>query len=106
MVGFLFSGSPMHIDDTLPSSPSMQAFEADAALHASTTQAQDESMKQIAALRDDAGEAHIAEHIRGMVAATMGGISVHASETTRAHAAHWQQWALGTADGLALPVAA
>jgi len=64
-----------------------------------------EGTEQIAALRADANEGHIAEHIRGMVAATMGNLSVHASEITRCHAEHWQQWALGAADGLALPVA-
>ena len=95
----------MHIDDTTPTSPLMLANEADAAQRASTAQAQDESTKQIAALRDDANEGHIAEHIRGMVAATMGNLSVHASEITRNHAEHWQQWALGAAADLALPVA-
>ena len=63
-----------------------------------------DGMEQIAALRNDANEGHIAEHIRGMVAATMGHPSVHASDTTRKDAEHWQQWALGVADGLVLPV--
>jgi hypothetical protein len=40
-----------------------------------------------------------------MVAATMGNLSIHASEVTRAHAEHWQQWALDTADGLTPTVA-
>jgi len=105
MVGFLFSGPPMHIDDTTPTSPLMLANEADAAQRATTTETKEEGSKQIAALRDDANEGHIAEHIRGMVAATMGNLSVHASEITRNHAKHWQQWALGAADDLALPVA-
>ena len=65
-----------------------------------------EGAQQIAALRDDAvDEGHIAEHIRGMVAATMGYLPVDASDTTRNNAAHWQQWALGVADGVAVPVA-
>ena len=64
------------------------------------TPAQEENTKQIAALRDDASEGHIAEHIRGMVAATMGHLSVQATDITRNHAEHWQQWALGVADGL------
>jgi hypothetical protein len=68
-------------------------------------QARDESTQQIDALRSDANERDIAEHIRGMVAATMGNLSIHASEVTRAHAEHWQQWALDTADGLTPTVA-
>ena len=64
-----------------------------------------EGTMQIAALRDGADEGHIAEHIRGMVAATMGSLSGHASDATRNSATHWQQWALGVADGIALPVA-
>ena len=55
---------------------------------------------QIAALRIDANEGHIAEHIRGMVAATMGHLSIQASVSTRNDAEHWQQWALGVADSL------
>jgi hypothetical protein len=35
-----------------------------------------------------------------MVAATMGHLSVQATDITRNHAEHWQQWALGVADGL------
>ena len=64
------------------------------------TAAQEENTKQIAALRDDASQGHIAEHIRGMVATTMGHLSVQATDITRNHAEHWQQWALGVADGL------
>lgn len=65
---------------------------------------QQENSKQIAALHDDASEGHIAEHIRGMVAATMAHLS-STSDTTRNDAAQWQQWALGVADKLVLPVA-
>ena len=82
MVGFLFSGSPMHIDTT-----------------ATSTRIQD-GTEQIAGLRIDANESHIAEHIRGMVAATMGNLSSQASDTTRNAAEQWQHWALGVADGL------
>jgi hypothetical protein len=64
-----------------------------------------DGMEQIAALRIDANEGHIAEHIRGMVAATMGNLSIRASDTGRTEAEQWQQWALGVADGLALPLA-
>jgi hypothetical protein len=77
--------------------------------NAATTSAarMQEGAQQIAALRDEpaADDSHIAEHIRGMVAATMGHLPTDASDTTRAHAAQWQEWALGAADGMALPVA-
>lgn len=63
-----------------------------------------ENTKQIASLSDDANEAQIAEHIRGMVAATMGHPSIHASDTGKSDAEQWKQWALGVADGLELPV--
>jgi hypothetical protein len=61
--------------------------------------------EQIATLRDDTNEGHIAEHIRGMVAATMGNLSTQASDATRNEAQQWQQWALGVADGLEMPLA-
>jgi hypothetical protein len=77
----------MHVDSTIP------AF-------APLTLGQQENTKQITALRDEASEGHIAEHIRGMVAATMGSLAVHSTD-----APQWQEWALGLADGLALPVA-
>jgi hypothetical protein len=81
MVGFLFSGPPMHTVNTTAISKFMQ-----------------EGNAQIAALRDDANENQIADHIRGMVAATMDQVS----EATRNDAEQWQQWALGVADGLAV----
>ena len=63
-----------------------------------------EGTEQIAALRDAANDGHIAEHIRGMVAATMGHLSIKASVTTQNDAEQWHQWALGVAEGLELPV--
>ncbi|HNV60421.1 MAG TPA: hypothetical protein PKH72_12265 [Rhodoferax sp.] len=63
-----------------------------------------ENTKQIAALSDEANERQIAEHIRGMVAATMGNLSILASDANRNDAEQWQEWALGIADGLELPV--
>lgn len=59
------------------------------------------SIDQIATLRSDANEGHIAEHIRGMVSATMDNLSIHASDTFRTDAEHWQKWALDLADGFA-----
>jgi hypothetical protein len=63
-----------------------------------------EGTEQIAGLRDDANEGQVADHIRGMVAATMGILSIQASVTTRNDAEQWQQWALGVAEGLEQPV--
>jgi hypothetical protein len=63
-----------------------------------------ESNRQITTLRAEASENHIAEHIRGMVAATMGNLSILASDANRNDAEQWKQWALGVADGLELPV--
>jgi len=94
----------MLIDTTDSTSPLVLANEAEAALRAITVETKEESAKQIAVLRDDANEGHIAEHIRGMVAATMANLSSHASAVTLDNAAHWQQWALGVADGLDLAV--
>lgn len=73
----------MHTNDTNPS----------ALMRAST--------EQIEALRGDANEGHIAEHIRGMVSATMDNLSIHASDALRTDAERWQKWALNLADGFA-----
>jgi hypothetical protein len=78
----------MHNDDTTPAISALMQ----------------EGAKQIAALREDSDQEHIAEHIRGMVAATMGYLSDVATDAARTHAAHWQQWALGAADGIESPV--
>lgn len=94
----------MHTEDTTTSSLAL-ANEANAALRATTARTKQEGEKQIAALHGDADAGHIAEHIRGMVAATMANLSVQASGVTRNHAEHWQQWALGIADGAELTVA-
>lgn len=77
------------------------AQEADAALQAITGQAKEENLSRVAELSEGADEAHVAEHIRGMVAVTMGHLSVNASATTRINAEQWQDWALGVADGVA-----
>lgn len=93
----------MHNDTVSTTPPSLAqttAQEADAALHATTAGAKEENTKQIAELADATVEAHIAEHIRGMVASTVDHVSIHATATTREHTEHWQQWALGVADGV------
>ena len=45
---------------------------------------------------------HQADHIRGIVAATMAQIASGATQATRDSAAQWQKWALGLSE--ALPV--
>ena len=45
---------------------------------------------------------HQADHIRGVVAATMAQLTSGATEATRDSAAQWQAWALNLSD--ALPV--
>ncbi len=73
----------MHIDNSAASSALIQ-----------------EGEQQIAILREDANETHIAEHIRGMVAATMGHLANDVSDATRKDAEQWRGWALGVADGI------
>ena len=64
-----------------------------------------EGAKQIAALRDgNIDEGHITEHIRGMVAASMGNQPADVPDLARNHTEQWQQWALGVADGIELPI--
>lgn len=67
---------------------------------------QQENTNQIAVLCEEASKSHIAEHIRGMVAATMGNLSIHVSDATLNDATQWQRWALDVADELELPAAA
>jgi hypothetical protein len=92
----------MNIDSSRKS-PSQLAewttYEAIAAQRATGADAKAENAKQIAALSDCADSRQQAEHIRGLVAATMSQISIDATPATRENATHWQTWALGLADG-------
>ncbi len=90
----------MNSDTTSMARPSPQQ-EADAALFAITDQAKAENLSRIAELSEDADEAYVAAHIRGMVAATMGHLSADAPAITRKNAEQWQDWAQGVADGVA-----
>ncbi len=76
------------------------APEAVAALCSVTDRARAENLALVAAISDAADIAQIADHIKGMVAVTMGHLSVNASATTRANAEQWQVWALGVAGGV------
>ena len=80
--------------------PSTLTHEADAAERACTEQAKAENLIQVTALSDGIDQAHVAEHIRGLVAVTMANLSVNASAATVGNAKHWQGWALGVADGI------
>ncbi len=80
--------------------PSIPAQDADPAEHAITAQAKAENSKHVAAFSDGVDQAHVAEHIRGLVAVTMAHLSVNASVATVGNDEHWQGWALGVADGV------
>ena len=56
--------------------------------------------RSIAELAGGIGEAHLAEHIRALVAVNMAHLAVHGSAATVRNAGHWQGWALGLADGV------
>ena len=77
------------------------AQKREAALHSISSQAKAENLSKVAELSAGAEEAHVAAHIQGMVAATMGHLSADAPAITRSHAEQWQDWALGVADGIA-----
>ena len=95
----------MNADSNSMARPSA-AQEADAALHAMSEQAKANNLAIVADLSEGSDEAHLAEHIRGMVAVTMGHLSADAPAITRDNAEQWQDWALGVADGAAQTVPA
>ena len=95
----------MNTESNTMARPSPQQ-EADAALQSLTDRAKAENLSSVAELSEGTDEAHVAEHIRGMVAATMGHLSADAPAITRNHAEQWQDWALGVADGVAQTVPA
>lgn len=81
-------------------------LEAAAAQLATEAHAKAENSTQVAALSDCANARQQAEHIRGLVAATVSQISINASAATRENATRWQTWALGLADRLDHPALA
>ena len=95
----------MKTDTTTMARPS-QAQEADATERATSDHAKTENLAMFAGLSDAANDTHIEEHIQGMVAVTMGHLSADAPATTRANAEHWQDWALGVANGVVQTVPA
>jgi hypothetical protein len=58
------------------------------------------NLKAVAVLAESASPLQQAEHIRGVVAATMAHYSSEASVATQAHAAKWRAWALGLIEKL------
>jgi hypothetical protein len=95
----------MNTDSNSMARPS-PAQEAYASLQAITSQAKAENLSRVAELSEGTDEAHVAAHIRGMVAATMGHLSADAPAVTRNNAEQWQDWAMGVADGIAQKVPA
>ena len=91
---------PLMNTTTTSMAPSIGTQEADAAERACTAQAKAENLVQVAALSDGVDQAHVTEHIRGLVAVTMAHLSVNVSTATLGNAEHWQGWALGVADGV------
>ncbi len=87
------------------SSPSISSHATDSQSCTAATQMRDKNIEQIAALREDTEVSHVAEHIRGMVAATMATGSAQLPGIAESTAQQWQSWALGVADGLSLPMA-
>ena len=71
----------MNTDSNSMARPSA-AQEADAALHAMSEQAKANNLAIVADLSEGSDEAHLAEHIRGMVAVTMGHLSADAPAIT------------------------
>jgi hypothetical protein len=74
----------------------------DAAEHAANraigASAKAENLKALAELSATAD--HQADHIRGIVAATMAQIAAGATQATRDSADQWRKWALGLSDAL------
>jgi hypothetical protein len=63
-----------------------------------------ENLKALAELSTSATLSQQADHIRGIVAATMAHLAEDATLATKDCAAQWQKWALGLSDGLPLHV--
>ena len=59
-----------------------------------------ENLKALAELATTANLSQQADHIRGIVAATMAHRAADATAATGDSAAQWQQWALGLSDDL------
>ncbi len=84
-----------------PSTPAQRlALQAASALRAITDEAKQRNSEQLIALSESATEGQQAEHIRAVVAVTIGQLSADASDVTREHARQWGQWALDVADGV------
>lgn len=64
------------------------------------------NLKAIAELAATANRSQQADHIRGIVAATMAHLAADATLAARDSAAQWQTWALGLSDALPLDMPA
>ncbi|NRF70602.1 hypothetical protein HLB44_26720 [Aquincola sp. S2] len=70
-----------------------------AAREAAGALAMEENLKAVAELADSADQRQQAEHIRGIVATTIGRLSSDATAVTHEYAAQWKAWALGLTEG-------
>jgi hypothetical protein len=59
-----------------------------------------ENLEALAELSATANRSQQADHIRGIVAATMAHLAADATAATGDRAAQWQKWALGLSDDL------
>jgi hypothetical protein len=66
-----------------------------AAARAISATAKAANLKALAELSASANSRQQADHIRGIVAATMAHLALDATTATRDSAAQWQKWALG-----------
>ena len=71
-----------------------------AAYRAIGDSAKAENLKAHAELSATADRGEQADHIRGIVAATMAQLAADATPATRDSAAQWQKWALALSDAL------
>lgn len=67
-----------------------------ASAHALSAGAREDNRREVAHLPVD--DQQKAEHIRGLVAATMAHLAAYGTATTLENAAQWQGWALALAD--------
>ena len=100
-------GPHQHGQADIPSLNQRRLMTIDSAEHAAyqaiRAVAKAENLKALAELSATANRGEQADHIRGVVAATMAQLAVGATPATRDSAAQWQKWALALSDALPAP---
>jgi hypothetical protein len=105
MTGDYFLNKRPHM--TTDTNADMNAASAECAAHrAIGAAAKAQNLKALAELSATADSSQQADHIRGIVAATMAHLAADATAATRDSAAQWQTWALGLSDALVLDLPA